>query len=265
MPELPDVEVFRETLERTALHQRIEHVHLEPADLLEGVTARRLEDRLRGHHLVSARRHGKYLFAELSRDGWLVMHFGMTGSLRHLADEESAPDHTRLRLELEDDSQLVYRAVRKLGRITVADDPDAFIEEQGLGPDPLDPGFDEETFLQRLEGRRGSVKSALMNQKVLAGLGNVYADEALYQTRLHPATPLPELGEVERRRLHRTLVRVLRLAIDRGARPERMPVAWLLPHREEGAACPRCHGAIRRITVAGRATYLCPAEQERLS
>jgi len=101
----------------------------------------------------------------------------------------------------------------------------------------------------------------LMDQSIMAGVGNVYADEICFQTGVRPDTRLPALDEDLRRKLHRTMRRVLRTAIDRKADPEELPRTWLLPRRREGAACPRCGGEIVKTTVAGRPTYVCPACQ----
>jgi formamidopyrimidine-DNA glycosylase len=261
MPELPDVEVFRGYLQATGLHQPIERA--EPADqrLLRGVGARRLRETLRGNSLVATDRHGKHLFAALEKGGFLVLHFGMTGFLRYYRDEEKRPEHAGLVLHFRDGYHLALDSQRRLGEVSLAESVAGFAEKRGLGPDALDPELDCEAFAGMIGGRRGMVKTALMNQQALAGVGNVYADEALYQAGLHPQTPARSLDAQALGRLFRTLRRVLATAIERGADPARLPGSWLLPRREPGAECPRCGGKVAKLTVSGRPTYLCPACQ----
>jgi len=279
MPELPDVEVFRRYLNATALHQRIEEVEVLSSKVLEGVSAGRLEKELRGTLLDSTRRHGKYLFvyratpAEKSKLPLLVLHFGMTGYLKYFKDpedegsepegpEETRPDlarklrHERLAFHFDNGYHLAYVSQRLLGSVHLVDDPDRFLEKKELGPDALELRFQE---LAGILGRgRGSVKSTLMNQKLLAGIGNIYSDEILFQARLHPKAEVRGLDGDALRKLHGKLRHVLETAIEAGADPDEMPRSWLLPHREEGKSCPRCSGKIRKAQVSGRSAYFCP-------
>lgn len=261
MPELPDVETFKRYLDVTALHQRIGSVEVE-ADILGRVSRRRLSSALQGGALEETHRHGKWLFAHVDDGPWLALHFGMTGWLSYAKgplDDQADDDHVRLLLGFDDDYHLAYHCIRKLGTVELVDDPVAFVHEEGLGPDAL--AVDAEAFDEAL-GQRGGIKSALMRQESLAGIGNIYADEILFQARLHPGTPLRDLGSDERRALHRVMRRVLRRAIDRRADPDQLPRSWLLRHREEGASCPRCGGEVRHDRIAGRGTYLCPRCQQ---
>lgn len=258
MPELPDVEVFRRYLDATALHQRIEHTRVRDEDLLRGVSRRTLERRLKGASFEATRRHGKYLLVDLDPGDWLVLHFGMTGFLAYFGDPDAEPGHVRLRFDFENGYRLAYDCQRKLGEVRLVSDPEAFLEEKELGPDALE--VDREGFLERMEDRRGMIKTALMDQSLLAGVGNVYSDEALFQTEIHPATAVSDLDEKALGHLHRTLHRVLEKAIEE--KVERFPDSWLLSHREPNAECPRCGGTIRRIEVAGRGCYVCPDHQD---
>ncbi|NIR44260.1 MAG: DNA-formamidopyrimidine glycosylase [Gemmatimonadetes bacterium] len=181
MPELPDVQVFKEYIDATALHQTIESVWLDGDDLLVDISAPTLTSRLKGHELESTRRHGKHLFVEISDDGWLRLHFGMTGEIRYYKDHEELPDHTRLRIDFDDDYSLAYQNTRKLGEIGLVEDPDEFIREEELGPDAMSSELDLRRFRELLEGRSGTIKGLLMNQNVIAGVGNVYADEILFR------------------------------------------------------------------------------------
>jgi formamidopyrimidine-DNA glycosylase len=260
VPELPDVELRRRYLDATALQRRVDHAMVPESRVLEG-SADHLRRSLNGRRLVGSRRHGKHLFARLDDGSWLTLHFGMTGRLVAFASLGDEPEHCWLRLDLNDGMHLAYVCPRQLGHVGACSDADEYVADHDLGPDALDLG--EDVFLQRLEGRRGQVKLTLMNQRVLAGLGNVWTDEVLFQDGLHPTTPIPDLDEARRLQLFRTMHRVLAEGVERGADPERMPDTWLLGHRDEGARCPRCGGEIQRVEVSGRAGYLCPEHQER--
>lgn len=261
MPELPDVEVFKRYLDATALHQTVEEVTVEDPDLLEGVSGDALRRRLRGRELAGTRRHGKYLFAEAAGEGWLVLHFGMTGFLKYFRREDSAPDHPRLLLAFFDGYRLAYDCQRKFGAVGWTGDVDRFVADKGLGPDPLGADFGLAAFRARLDGRRGAIKPTLMNQEVLAGVGNVYSDEILFHAGIHPERKVPDLGEDDVAAIHRALGRVLEEAIRAQVDPHRLPDGYLLPRREEGAGCPRCAGTVRRKKVSGRSAYFCGDHQ----
>ena len=265
MPELPDVQVFKEYLDATVLHHRVEHARLDAERELRDVSARGLAATLRDRTLERTRRHGKHLFVELGEgpERWLRLHFGMTGYLEAWqGDAGEAPEHTRLALELDGGWHLAYVCQRRFGEIGRVQDPDDFVAERSLGPDPWH-GMDAGAFRERLEGHRGAIKTTLMDQEILAGLGNVYTDEILFQAGIHPETSVPDLGPEALRHLHGVMERVLRTAVEARARPEDMPRRWLLRRREEGRACPRCDGEIRKTEVGGRPTYHCPKHQAK--
>lgn len=264
MPELPDVEVFRRYLGRTALHRRIRSVSVENRKVLKDVSERTLARHLKGRRLEETRRHGKFLFARLdSGPEWLVLHFGMTGFLKYFRRRESAPEHPRVVLGLDDGYRLAYDSQRMLGDVQLTKDVDAFCVEHGLGPDAL--SLDAEGFAEQVGGRRGAVKSALMNQSAVAGIGNVYSDEILFQARVHPDTSVASLEDRDLRDLHRATRKVLEGAIHCRADPQRVPRSWLLPHRYEGGSCPRCGGRLERIPAAGRHAWICPRCQRKSS
>ncbi len=256
MPELPDVETFRRYLGRTARNKKIAAVEIDGARMRHGIAAGTIRDAMTGREFGRTRRHGKYLFAELGADSWLVLHFGMTGYLDYAKDGAAPPDHTRLLVRFANGARLAGVWQRLLGRIALTDDPDDFIEDEKLGPDALSLG--RKDFTDMLAGRGGTIKGALMDQSFVAGLGNVYSDEMLYQARLHPRTPAKKLGADGAAALHRAMGHVLKTAIARKADPARLPDRWLLPHRAAGAKCPRCGGKIARIAISGRHAFVCP-------
>lgn len=259
MPELPDVEVLKEYVDSTSLHRTISGASVRE-QLVEGTAPQTIRDRLRGSELSETRRHGKHLFVHSSNGGWLRLHFGMTGTL-DASGAGDPPEHTELRIDFEDGGRLAYVNQRKFGHVAWEDDPDRFVDQERLGPDALDGLSDREQFRDLLGSRRGTIKSALMNQSVIAGLGNIYVDEILFHAEIHPDSDLASLSRNHLDVVYDTMRRILSEAIDRGADADRIPESWLLPNREPGTSCPRCGGELQKTEVAGRATYVCPGHQ----
>ncbi len=254
MPELPDVEIYRRRLDANSLHKAVDHTHVHDESLLEGASRQKIAQALIGRPLDSTRRHGKYLGAHAAQGGWLLLHFGMTGDL--LASSDGAPEHTALRLDFDDGSHLDFINRRRLGKIAWTDDFDDFLEREGLGPDAMSLELD--AFRQMLDGRRGSIKSLLMNQSAVAGLGNVYTDETLFHAGVRPDRTAGKLSYDEAGAIHRAMRHILRTAIERGADPDDMPESWILPRRRENdPRCPGCDRALETATVGGRTTYWC--------
>lgn len=259
MPELPDVEVLKRYIKSTSLGRFIEGVEVRDLRVTRGVSARRFRYALRGRSIVKADRHGKYLFAGVSGGSWLVMHFGMSGSLSFYSRGEEEPGYTRLVLKLSGFSALAYTSVRRLGFVSLVADVKMFIDAKGIGPDAL--VIDKDTFVELFRSRKGFVKSALMDQRVLAGLGNIYSDEVLFQSGIHPGARIEELGRIDLERLFRKMKHVLDVAIDR--RVKRFPGNWLIQNRSAGATCKRCGSKIAREKLVGRSSYFCPRCQEK--
>jgi formamidopyrimidine-DNA glycosylase len=263
MPELPDLEVFKRYVDSTSLHQNIETIEVKDGRVLGGVSAGELRRGLEGRKFESTRRHGKHLFVELDDEPWLLLHFGMTGDLKYYKDANEEPPHARVMIYFGNGHHLAFDDQRLFGKVDLIEDPDDFIEEHKLGPDPLDLDFP--AFRERLEGRRGEIKATLMNQRIFAGIGNIYSDEILFQVRLHPRTSVGRLDGDAFHDLHEQIQRVLHAAIERGASPQGLPDSFLLPHRREGAECPRGNGNIQKTKAAGRTAYYCPACQPTLA
>ena len=266
MPELPDVENYRRYLQKYALRRTIKRVTVRDKRSLRKTTPQKLNRALARHAFISTKRHGKHLFARLDRNGgWLTMHFGMTGRLAYFGKDVTEPKNDRVRFDFTNGHHLGYVDARLLGRIELIDDVGAFIEQHDLGPDALAIGAAE--FSALLDGRRGGLKAALMDQALIAGIGNLYADEILFQCGFHPLMPVGKLSSSDRRRIHRSMRAILRTAVKSGAGSEglyrRLPRTYLIPRRKAGAACPRCGGKVKKIAAAGRSTYLCPRCQKR--
>ena len=262
MPELPDVEVFRRRSEESALDRAVGDVSAESA-VLEGLSEKTLKNALVGASFVDSRRHGKYMFIRYRSDGsrrgasWLVMHFGMTGYLQPCPSAKEKPPHTRMLVSFKDGGSLAYSCQRKLGRIQLTDDIDRFLTDMKLGPDALADEMDFAAFRERIVKSRGALKSTLMNQSLIAGIGNIYSDEILYQARIHPRRKPAELSAAMLENLYEAMHFVLNAAIDAAANPERMPAGFLLPRRRPEASCP-CGGRIEKISISGRHGYYCP-------
>lgn len=259
MPELPEVESFGRTFARHALRRRVARVTVRDERIL-GVRPGALTRALRGATFRAVHRHGKHLFADAG-GRWVHFHFGMSGEFTPFAEGDPEPRFARVVLGFADGSSLAFEDMRLFGVVDLTPSPQAYIEEHGLGPDPLARGFTASRFLELATGRRGAVKSLLMSQDIIAGVGNLYADETLYQSGIHPRRSVADLSEKDLRLLHRTLRKVLETAVDRRIHDRELPPRWLFDHREEGDRCPRCGGTIQRTVVFGRTTYYCGKHQ----
>jgi formamidopyrimidine-DNA glycosylase len=262
MPELPDVERFKCLLAENALGKGIERVIVNDARILGKRSTRAFVERLQGASLVEARRHGKHLMARLDRGGWLVLLFGMTGALHFVQDLDKEPPFSRVRLDFTHDGHLAYTNKRMIGHVDVVDDAEKFIAREKLGPDALDPRFDLSAFKEAVTGIKRDVKSVLMNQEIVAGIGNIYSDEILFQARVDPKAKVCELPPARLKHLFAVMRKVFETAVARGAGSEeftdRVPQGALLPERRKGGHCPRCHSDLSIAKVGGRTSYSCP-------
>ncbi len=257
MPELPDVATFQKTLETHGIGRTVKQVHVPDERILDGVTPQVLGRRLKNHKLSESRRHGKYLFAGVDNEGWLVMHFGMTGTLE---PGDGDDDHEKAVLEL-DDGEIVYRCTRMLGKLGFTDDLDSFIADEELGPDALADDLDQDQFVELLSGRHGALKSTLMNQNIIAGIGNVWSDELLFRAGIRPNANVNELDESGLADLYRTMRETLEDGVKHTGNGE-LPDRFLVPHRHEDGECPKCGEQLMTTRVSGRRAYYCPKCQQ---
>lgn len=265
MPELPEVEQRRRYIEAHALNQPIAGVKVLDAGVLEKTKARALQAACKGRRFVGSHRHGKFLFMTLDSGADVLWHFGMTGNPAYLAPKEAEPRFVRVRFDMESGHRLAFDCMRKIGRIGLIRDREAYIAAKKLGPDPTHDGFDYDTFAAALANRTGLLKPVLLNQSVIAGIGNLYADEMLYQNGLHPETRTADLKPKTLRGLHESMQDVLRLSIKLETDFERFPQRYLLAHRFYDATCPRCGADFATLRVGGRTTYYCKRHQRRRS
>jgi len=259
MPELPEVEHDRRVLAEHAAGRLIEGTVTTDPGILRNASPTALDRALRGHRFEEPERHGKWLLAWTTGPAVLI-HFGMTGDLIPADGPEGRHRHDRVIFEL-DRGELRYRNMRKLGGVWLAHDREEATAILGpLGPDALT--LDRRGFRALLARRRGRVKAALLDQRLLAGIGNLLADEALWRAGIHPARRIEDLGPEERDRLFDAIRAVLRTSVERF---DRLPSGWFIHVRgRPEAACPRCGTPLGRTVVGGRTTYFCPYHQPAL-
>lgn len=269
MPELPEVETVRRDL-ATHLHQsRFIHIeHLDWPRLLENTTAEGLFTAIAGSTIVRVGRRAKWLLMFLNTGVCLAWHLRMSGSLFVTSDLQPSDPHRRLILSLNDDRYLVFRDVRKFGRLRVLNEDGLKALESAHGPEPLSPEFTADQLATILRPRSTGLKSVLLNQHCIAGLGNIYVDEALWHARLHPRTPACSLEADAIGRLHLAIQTVLRSAIERqgstlrdyrtGTGQQGNNQHYFNVYGRQNKPCPRCQATVVRDVVAQRGTHLCP-------
>ncbi|MFP4622032.1 MAG: Fpg/Nei family DNA glycosylase [Bacteroidales bacterium] len=253
MPELPDVEIFRQYAEKNALNRHIQKVTVDEPKIAES-DEEEINQALKNQKLIRAERLGKYLLLPSTAEQILVMHFGMTGWLDYQNKEKHR--HTRASILFANGYALHFINPRKLGRISLTDDLNAFKKEKKIGEDALALHLEEFQYLIRK--KKGTLKSFLMNQGILAGIGNIYSDEILFQAAVDPKRQTSDLEDYQQVYLFQSMKEVLHKAIELNADPENMPSSFLLPRRKEGEKCPACGGDIRKNKVSGRNFYFCP-------
>lgn len=253
MPELPDVEGFRRELAHTLPGRRIRHVTVSDPGILRNTSAAALRRRLIGRRFRIPRRHGKWLILPTEGPALLV-HSGMTGHPYYTAEGAEPEKYERLVVAL-DDGELRYADLRKLRGVWLADDEDDIVDVMGVqGPDAM--GMDLSVFRKALSGRRRILKSTLMDQSTIAGLGNLLADEICWRARIRPTRTVAGLDDDEVKHLHTAMTQVLRTAV----RHDRVPALawWLTGVRDEpDPSCPRCGTRLKRARVAGRTSFWC--------
>jgi len=273
VPELPEVETVRRGLNQVTLTHKI----LGGEVLLDSTIAHPLSSveflaGLKGTVITQWQRRGKYLLAELAPGGWLGAHLRMTGQLLWLDPQEPLQKHTRVRLFFGDSQELRFVDQRTFGQMWWVP-PTAKVESvitglQKLGPDPFSTEFTLEYFSARLHNRRRPIKSALLDQALVAGLGNIYADEALFLTGIRSTTLCSDLTLEQIERLRKAIIQVLQTSIDaggttfsnflnvQGINGNYGGVAWV--YNRDGQPCRMCSTLIQRIKLGGRSAHFCP-------
>jgi formamidopyrimidine-DNA glycosylase len=290
MPELPEVETVCRQLDPELRGRTIERLRVLDARWCRPTPPKTLERAVKGSRIAGLGRRGKYLLLALEGERTLVMHLRMTGNLV-LAEGESKLDpsegrrlyeaerstserHLRARFNLDDGRELWFTDPRRFGEAFLIDDADLDARFAKLGVEPLSADFTPEALGTMAAGRVAPLKSFLLDQSGVAGVGNIYADEALFRARLHPLSPAGSMKAEHWEALHAAIVAALEAGIAGGGasiddyrdgRGEKGTMQdEFLVHTREGEPCPRCDGTIVRIVVSGRSTYYCPSCQVRL-
>ena len=272
MPELPEVETIKNELVPHVVGRRISGVTLSWEGILVQPNAQEFGPRIAGQEVTGIRRRGKYLIFSLGGGELLVIHLKMSGSLLLGWDSSSPPRFTRAIIHLDNGRHIFFRDPRKFGRMRLVKDSTSIIGR--LGPEPLEASFTPELLARLLSKRKAPIKAVLIDQNFIAGLGNMYADEALFTAGIHPLRPAASLTRREAWRLHRAIKQVLSSAIgDKGAsvatyfrpggEPGKAQFQFRVAHRR-GENCPVCGTPLKRIPIRNRGSYFCPRCQPEL-
>jgi formamidopyrimidine-DNA glycosylase len=273
VPELPEVETVRRRLAPVLEGRRLERVEIVDGRLTRPFDPGQVAGELEGERIAAVDRRGKYLIVRFESGKALVVHLRMTGSLRHGAAGSLPADPYRCAVvKLDDGSDVAYRDVRRFGTWLLLEDGELgpYFENR-VGPEPLGPAFTAEVLGDRLANRRAPVKAAILDQRRLAGVGNIYADEALWRAQIHPLREAGSLDEAELEALRDAIQVVLELGIERQGstlRDYALPDGAQGEMQEEfmvygrlGEPCERCGTPIERIVIGGRGTWYCPGCQ----
>ncbi len=270
MPELPEVETVRTEIAPLLEGRRLEHVEIHDVRLTRPEDPHEVAAELVGERVDRVDRRGKYLVVRFASGRALLIHLRMTGSVR----EGELPDdaHRRAVVRLDDGTHLSYRDVRRFGTWLLLEpgEVDSYLDAR-LGAEPLERGFTTKALAARLAGRRAPIKAALLDQRTVAGLGNIYVDEALWRARIHPLTPARDLRPEQITALRRAIRTALELGIARRGstlRDYAQPNGASGSMQDEfkvygrgGEPCSRCGTPIEKIRLAGRGTWFCPGCQ----
>lgn len=266
MPELPEVETIARTLRPALVGQTILGAELRWARTLATPSPRKFKEKIRGQEILNVSRRAKFLNLQLSTDT-LFIHLRMSGDLGVKEANEPPEKHDRLLLFLSNGKTLVFNDTRKFGRVWLTDEPEAVIGN--LGPEPFSDEFTPGWLHENLHRHHRKLKPLLLDQTFLAGLGNIYTDEALHRARLHPLAISDSVNRAGAERLHEAI----RAVLAEGIRRNGSSIDWVYRGGEfqnyfrvydrEGQACPVCGTRIKRLVVGQRGTHICPRCQRK--
>jgi formamidopyrimidine-DNA glycosylase len=266
VPELPEVETIRRALEPHVVGRRFDRVEIDDTRLTRPFEPAEVAMELEGERVERLDRRGKYLIVRFESGRSLLIHLRMTGSLQHAVDGLPDDPYRRAVVRLDDGSDVAYRDVRRFGTWLLAEpgELEPYLSAR-IGDEPLESRVTARSLARRFSGRRAPIKAAILDQRALAGVGNIYADEALWRARIHPRNQAGALDEDDLRRLVRGIRAALRMGIERQGstlRDYRQPdgAEGGMQHEfnvygREGEPCPRCGTPIEKIRVAGRGTW----------
>jgi formamidopyrimidine-DNA glycosylase len=272
VPELPEVETVRRALAPVLEGRRFERVRIDDPRLTRPLDREEVARELEGEEVEQVDRRGKYLIVRFRSGRALLVHLRMTGSLQHAPADEDV--HRRALVTLDDGTEVAYRDVRRFGTwlLLEPNEVEAYVDGR-VGREPLGEAYKARHLAESLRGRKAPVKAAILDQRTVAGVGNIYADEALWRARIHPVTPAAALDAKEVSALYRGIRRALELGIARQGstlRDYRTPDGGsgsmqreFKVYGRDGEPCDRCGTPIEKIRAAGRGTWFCPRCQVR--
>lgn len=257
MPSLPELEVYKAQLGGNIMGHEVEAVEALDYRVVR-VDVELLRSELVGRSFTSINRYGKWLYLDFGRPKQVIIHLGLTGKLKLMASDEARPRYSCFAFIFDDGRQLVMSDQRHLGRLYLRSF-DELKAEKALGPDQL--SVTEDYFVNTLRRKRRGARDVLMDQKIIAGVGGKYADEILWQAKLHPNTKLDRLTPEKLSELYTVMQNVTRQAIELDADVERFPPSWLIPHRRTDKICPRCGKPLAGRKLGGSEAFYCPTDQ----
>ena len=273
MPELPEVETVRRGLEKLILGKKISSIEIRYSKMIK-TDLDEFQKEVPGQIVESMGRRGKYLLFYLT-DKVLISHLRMEGKYFYYPDQVPERKHAHVLFKFEDGGTLVYEDVRKFGtmELLAPDLLDAYFISKKLGPEPSEQDFDVQVFQAALAKSKKPIKTHLLDQTLVAGLGNIYVDEVLWRAQVHPARPSQTLTAEEATAIHDQTIAVLGQAVEKGGstiRTYRNALGedgtmqnYLQVYGKTGQSCPRCASTIEKIKLGGRGTHLCPRCQKR--
>ncbi|MEA3454608.1 MAG: DNA-formamidopyrimidine glycosylase [Candidatus Caldatribacteriota bacterium] len=280
MPELPEVETIRRGLQRKTKNKQIKDIVVNVYKIIKKPYLKEFITKIKGKKIKEVDRRGKYIIIYLDSKDKLIVHLGMTGLLIYpydnkITEKEINPKHNHLIFTFTDDTQLVFNDVRRFGKIFLVSNIEEVESITKLGVEPLEDYFTEEVFIQVLnKKKKGKIKPFLMNQKFITGLGNIYANEVLYRSNIHPLRLISSLNKKEVRNLYQQIKLVLSEAIelqgstvadeayrdtdgDKGKFAKKLQV-----YARKGEPCIKCGHSIEVVRIEGRSSFICPQCQK---
>jgi len=263
MPELPEVNTFQRYFDQTSLKQKIAEVHVYDDKIIRNSSGELFIEQLTGRTFTESYRRGKYLFGKLDNHHHVLFHFGMTGDLKYYSEAEDQPRHERFAFHFDNGFILGFDCPRKFARILYLEDLPKYLEKIGLGEDAQ--RISKAEFLSKMDNKKASIKGFLLNQSHLAGVGNLYADEICYQTRVHPASKVHKIPKKKKVEIFQKMQEVLHIAVEKQAHYKAYPENYFWEWRKEGTSAPNGVGEVQIEKIAGRTTYFCSPWQKKYS
>jgi len=253
MPELPEVETFKKYFDNTSLNKTVKDIKIRDNRILK-IPEEQFIKEVKGQTFKSTLRHGKYLFVKLNSK-YIVFHFGMTGDFEYFNDLNDEPIHSRILFELNNGYYLSYISMRMFGKVDLTNTVKEFLKKKRLGPDGYTMTIEE--FKDTLKRRSAIAKTALMDQSIIAGIGNLYSDEILFRTKIHPKTKINLLTDAKLVDLFNNIKEVLKFGIENEGDLSIYPNNFLIPHRVLEEKCPICGTILQRYEISGRHGFFC--------